>query len=231
MHAVLDVVHGVRDVVGPVHDLRLETAPLCRDRRRAASSNAAASTVVVAVLRHTVAARPRVLARGIERGAGQVEPGRFAGVVDDLRLEPGEHPQGLRIALESPAGTGDGVERVLAVVAERRMADVVRETGGVDDVRIAAERGADLAADLRDLERVGQPGAREVVLARARRPVSCRRAGGTRTSAARERGRAGTHRAARDRPRRRPVSAARRPAARGRRRSTRTSKPARPPSR
>ena len=46
------------------------------------------------------------------------------------------------------------------------MPDVVRQPGGIDDVRIAAQRRADLATDLGDLERVGQPGAREVVLAR-----------------------------------------------------------------
>ena len=65
-----------------------------------------------------------------------------------------------------PHSLGRGVERGLAVVPERRVPDVVGQPGGVDDVGVAAERGGDLAADLGDLERVGQPGAREVVLAR-----------------------------------------------------------------
>ncbi len=40
------------------------------------------------------------------------------------------------------------------------MADVVREAGGVDDVGVAAQVLGDPAADLRDLQRVREPGAR-----------------------------------------------------------------------
>ena len=54
------------------------------------------------------------------------------------------------------------VERPLAVVPERRMSEVVGEAGGVDDVGSEAEAAGELAADLRDLERVGEPVAGEV---------------------------------------------------------------------
>ena len=64
-----------------------------------------------------------------------------------------------------PMPAADGVERRLAVVPERRVAEVVREAGDVDDVRVAAERRAELAADLGDLEGVRQPVAHEVVAA------------------------------------------------------------------
>src|SRR3954464_2836239 len=47
------------------------------------------------------------------------------------------------------------------------MAEVVCETGRLDDVGVAADRGRQVAADLRDLERVGQPVADEVVAGRA----------------------------------------------------------------
>ena len=50
---------------------------------------------------------------------------------------------------------------------ERRVPEVVGQAGGVDDVGIAAERLPELAADLGDLEGVGQPGADEVVRAGA----------------------------------------------------------------
>ena len=113
------------------------------------------------------AARPRVLADRVEAGPGEVQAGRAPVRADDLRLEPGQDPQRLRVALEAADRVGDRVQRVLAVVPERRVAEVVGQAGGVDDVGIGAELGADLAADLGHLERVGQPGAREVVLARA----------------------------------------------------------------
>ena len=64
-----------------------------------------------------------------------------------------------------PMPAGDGVERRLAVVPERRVAEVVGEAGGVDDVGAAAQGRAELAADLGDLEGVGEPVAHEVVAA------------------------------------------------------------------
>jgi hypothetical protein len=50
-------------------------------------------------------------------------------------------------------------------VAEGRVPEVVGEPGHLDDVRVAAEGLAQLAADLGHLEAVGEPGAREVGLA------------------------------------------------------------------
>ena len=69
------------------------------------------------------------------------------------------------------------LERPLARVPERRVAQVVREADRLDQVRVDEEvvpQGplqrpqelADRAADLRDLHRVGEPRAVEVVLAR-----------------------------------------------------------------
>jgi hypothetical protein len=46
-----------------------------------------------------------------------------------------------------------------------RVPDVVGKAGRVDEIRVAAERLAEFAADLRALERVGEPGSRKVVLA------------------------------------------------------------------
>ena len=48
------------------------------------------------------------------------------------------------------------------------MAEVVREAGRVDDVGVTAQGGAELATDLGDLERVGQPVAHEVVVTGSR---------------------------------------------------------------
>ena len=83
-----------------------------------------------------------------------------------LRLESSQHPQRLRIALEPADVSCDLVQRCLTVVAERRMPEVMCEAGGVDDVGVTAESLAQLAADLRDLEGMGQPVSDEVVRAR-----------------------------------------------------------------
>jgi hypothetical protein len=39
-------------------------------------------------------------------------------------------------------------------MSERRVAEVVGEAGGVDEVRVESKAGADLAADLCNLERM-----------------------------------------------------------------------------
>ena len=71
-------------------------------------------------------------------------PGRTTGDgVDHLGLQAGEHAQGLRIALEPAPPRRHCVQRLLAVVPERRVPEIVGQAGGVDDVRIAAERGAE----------------------------------------------------------------------------------------
>ena len=135
---------------------------------------------------------PRVLERGVQGGPGEVEA--RAG---HLRLKAGEQAQGLGVALEAAAGQrAAGVRERgqgrLAVVAERRVAEVVRQAGGVDQVGVAAERRAELAADLRALERVGQPGAREVAGPGPAPPASSRRACAARSCAGPARGPAGT---------------------------------------
>ena len=153
--AVLDVVHGVGDVVGPVHDLRLETAAA----GRSAVADPREQRRVVGVRPELAQARPpqpRVLGRSVQRGAGEVEARAV-----DLGFEPHEDPQRLGVALEPATAGTELVERPLAVVPERRMADVVGEAGGVDDVRVGAQLLGDRPADLGDLQRVGQPGARD----------------------------------------------------------------------
>ena len=56
------------------------------------------------------------------------------------------------------------VERALAGVAERRMAEVVCQRQRLGQVLVEPERARQRAGDLRDLQRVGQPGTVMVAL-------------------------------------------------------------------
>ncbi len=86
--------------------------------------------------------------------------------VKDFGLQAGQDAEVLRVALEAAVFGGDLVEGAFAVVAVRRMPDVVGQPGHVDEVGIAAQTDGHAAADLGDLQRMGQPGARRLALAR-----------------------------------------------------------------
>ncbi len=58
---------------------------------------------------------------------------------------------------------GEVVQRSLTVMPEGRVAEIVGKAGCIDDVRVAAEGPAQLAADLGHLEAVGEAGADKVV--------------------------------------------------------------------
>jgi hypothetical protein len=154
---ILEVVHRVGDVVGEVHDLRLDAEPPLRGpaahpREHVEVVGVEAELVAPAGVANSGRLGPRVLAAGVEARAGQVEAVARAVRAEHLRLEPGEQPQGLRVALE-PADVGCPLgQRAFPVVAERRMPDVVGEAGGVDHVGVESEAGRQFAADLRDLE-------------------------------------------------------------------------------
>jgi hypothetical protein len=72
-------------------------------------------------------------------------------VLDDL-----DDPQALAIVLEAPEVAHHAIEHPLARVAEGRVAQVVGESHGLDEILVEAERPRQAAADLRGLERMGQ---------------------------------------------------------------------------
>ena len=113
-----------------------------------------------------VAPPPRVLGRGVEGGAGQVEPGRAAVGVDPLGLEPGQQPQGLGVALE-PADVLRRSRRGRARRCGRTAGARGRGRGRPSRRRrrCSPSACAELAADLGDLEAVREPVADEVVVA------------------------------------------------------------------
>ncbi len=206
-HGVLEVVHRVGDVVGEVHDLRLD-APALAGRALPQPVERRGVLRVVAELRAAarvadgVVETPRVLDARVEAGSREVEAVGRAVRAEHLRLEAREQPQRLRVALEAADVLRPLGERPLAVVPERRMPEVVREAGGVDDVGCEAEASGELAAHLRDLERVREAVAGEVEPdGRARAPGSWRPGGAARSSAAGVRGRGRSRCAGRSAPR------------------------------
>ena len=180
--AVLDVVHGVGDVVGEVHDLRLDAAaPAVRSTASRIQSKAGRSSSYTPNL-----APSRVmpsLCTPPGTGASAIGQGYFvqASSVARVRLRPTEAPAASDVFASSrvsrrsvcalpsnpPQSAREPVERALAVVPERRVSEVVRERRGLGDVGVGAERAGEVARDLGDLEAVGQPVADEVVALRA----------------------------------------------------------------
>ena len=169
MDPVLHVVDAVGDVVGPVHDLGLERPP-SGGAPRAHPVEHRQVVGVHAELAAVRGARPGVLGRGVQGSPGEVQAHRALmaeafRVAERLGLEPGQDPQRLGVALEAADVRAQGVERVLAVMAERGVAEVVGEAGGLHEVGVAAQGGSQLPPDLGHLQGVGHPGAGEVALA------------------------------------------------------------------
>ena len=74
-------------------------------------------------------------------------------------LQRGHDPQGLRVVVEAAMGFQAGIERALAGMAERRMAEIMRQRQRLGEVLVEPELARQRAGDLRHLQRVGQPGA------------------------------------------------------------------------
>src|SRR3546814_1242214 len=65
----------------------------------------------------------------------------------------------MAVVIEAAVRRHCGLQRILARVTEGRVADVVREAQGFGQILVEPERARDTAADLRDLDAVGQPDA------------------------------------------------------------------------
>jgi hypothetical protein len=150
-HTVLHVVHRVGDVVGPVHRLSLQAGPVC-GRAIAHPLRGGAVDVVEAELASMPIPRPRILGYRIQPGPGEIQANAMPLRVKNFRLQAGEYPEVLRVALEAAVGRRELVEGLLAVVPVRRVSDVVGQAGHVDEVGIAAQLDRDPPADLGDLQ-------------------------------------------------------------------------------
>ena len=77
-------------------------------------------------------------------------------------LQHVDHAQRLQIVLEAAVRFHAGVQRILPGVAERRVAEVMRQRDGFDQVFVEPQVARDRAADLRNLEAVRKPRAKQV---------------------------------------------------------------------
>ena len=98
--------------------------------------------------------------QAFQRLEAQVEPVEI-GVA---ALELGDDAQAVAVVVEAAERRHAGVERVFAGMAERRMAEVMAERDRLGEVFVEPKRLGQRAGDLRDLDRMGQPGAEMVAL-------------------------------------------------------------------
>ncbi len=155
----------VGDVVGDRGDLRLgaRVAPQREIVRRVVVGDHlrhADVAVFADRLAVRIGQRPVVLDDAFERFPGEIEAveGRVA------PLDRGDDAQGLRVVVEAAEVGEAGVERTLARMPERRMAEVVGERQRLGQILVEPERARERPGDLRDFERVGQAGAVMVAL-------------------------------------------------------------------
>ncbi|MPL73151.1 Iron-sulfur cluster insertion protein ErpA [bioreactor metagenome] len=99
--------------------------------------------------------RPVMLGDALERLPGQVEPVE-GGIVP---LELGHDPQRLRIVVEAAILLHQHRKRILAGVAEGRMAEVMGQRHRLGQIGVQPERAGDRARHLRHLDGVRHPGA------------------------------------------------------------------------
>src|SRR4051794_16165708 len=101
--------------------------------------------------------RPGVFENSVTHLQGEVEPASFA-------LETFDDAEGMLVVAETtrPTFAQQLIERVLACMPERRMAEVVAEADRLDEILIESQGARDPACDPRRLESVRQPRA-EVV--------------------------------------------------------------------
>ena len=90
----------------------------------------------------------------LERFPGQVE----AVEIRIAMLQQGHDPQRLRVVVEAAIRHRGSIQRPLAGMAERRMAEIMRQRQRLRQVLVEPELPGQRAGDLGHLEGMGQPG-------------------------------------------------------------------------
>ena len=163
--AIVDVVGVIGDIVGEGGGLRLQRS--------------VAPQLQIEFFVETRRYRREYRFRGMAR-PGPVPPGQRTVMLDDaLQRFPGQvqpvelgiavlqrrhHPQRLRVVVEAAMVREAFVQRPLAGMAERRMAEIVRQRQCLGEVLVEAELPGQRAGNLRHFQRMGQPRAVMVAL-------------------------------------------------------------------
>ena len=81
-------------------------------------------------------------------------------------FELGDNSQRLGVMIEAAVRSHHFIEHILAGVAKRRVAKIMRKRKRLGEIVVEAERTGKRARDLTDFKRVGEPGAEMVALVR-----------------------------------------------------------------
>ncbi len=144
LHAVVDVVRQIGDLVGEIDNLRLETRVQGR----------------VELERGRAIFEFGMLDDSLAHLEAQIQTAK-AGV---SHLDPVDRPEALRVVIETAVRAHQLVQRVLAGMAERRMAEVVGKRDRFGKLLVEAQRARDGTRDLGRLQRMGEAGAIVVAL-------------------------------------------------------------------
>ena len=97
--------------------------------------------------------RPVVLHRPLQGFPGEVEPVELGVAI----LELGQDAERLGVVVEAGIRLHHTVQRLLAGMAERRVAEIVSQRHRLAEILVETQHATDGAGDLRHLERMGQP--------------------------------------------------------------------------
>ena len=163
--AVVDVMSIVGDIVSDCSRLRLEArmeTELQALPRIIAEDGGRDAACPVSLSRRArrVERRPVMLDEPRQRRLRQVE----AVELGVMPLELGDDAQSVAVVVEAAVLSHAGVERILAGVPERRMAEIVAKRDRFREIVVEPQGASERARDLRHLDRVGKAGAEMVAL-------------------------------------------------------------------
>ena len=144
--AVVDVVVVVGDLVGEIGHLCLERR--LPPQQEALAQFAQRARVLLPAVLQDALARLEAQVQSVECRVALLE------FVDDA--------QRLQVVLEATVAVHARVQRVLPGVSEWRVAEVVCQRDRLDQVLVQPQIAADRAADLRDFDRMREPGTEQI---------------------------------------------------------------------
>ena len=134
----------IGDVVGDRSDLRFQARPAVERERP--------FRVGLGERPGGLRDRPVMLGQPLQHLPAQIES-RKARIG---AFQPGQQPDGMGVVIEAAGGRHRRLKRVLAGMAEGRMADIVGEAERLGQILVEAERTRHRPPDLRDFEAVGE---------------------------------------------------------------------------